>query len=76
MVCPGRPSVHPRRFGHGGGHDTRSRISVLGAGEEEIRSDHALGHHGLLLCHHLPVVLLGLFPGILGTRHKRIYWRS
>ena len=76
MVCPWRPSVHYCRFGHGGRYDTRPRISVLGAGKEEIRSDHALGYYGLLLRHHIPMVLLGLFPSIFGTRNKRLYWRS
>ena len=71
-----RSSVHYCRFGHGAGHDTWSRISVLGAGKEKICSDHALGCHGLLLCRHISVVLLGLFAGILGTRNQRIYWRS
>lgn len=76
MVCPWRPSVHYCRFGHGVGHDTRPRFSLFGASKEEIRSDHALGHHGLLLCHHFPMVLLGLFAGIFGTRNKRLYRRS
>lgn len=76
MVFPRRSSVHYCRFGHGAGHDTRSRLSVLGASKEKIRSDHALGYHGLLLCRYISVVLLGLFAGIFGTRNERIYWRS
>lgn len=76
MVFPGGPSLHHCRFGNGRGHDTRPRISLLGSGKEEIRSDHALGHNGLLLYHHIPMVLLGLFPGVFGTRDKRIHWRS
>lgn len=76
MVCPWRSSVHYCRFGYGGGHDTRPRISLLGAGEEEIRSDHALGYHGLILCHHIPMVFLGLFARLFGARNKRLYWRS
>ena len=76
MVCSRRSSVHYCRFRHGSGHDTRSRISVLGAGKEKIRSDHALGYHGLLLRRHISMVLLGLFTGIFGTRNKWFHWRS
>lgn len=74
MVRPRGPSVHYCRFSHGSGHDTRPWISVLGAGEEEIRPHHALGYHGLLFRHHVSMVLLGLFAGVFGTRNKRIHW--
>ena len=74
MVFPWGPSVYHYRLRHGRGHDTRTRISLLGAGTEEIRSDHDLGYHGLLLRHYVPMVLLGLFASVFGTRDKRFHW--
>ena len=75
MVFPWGPSVYHYRVRHGRCHDTRVRISVLGASKEEIGSHHALGHDGLIFRHHLPMVLLGLFSGIFRPRNKRVHWR-
>ena len=74
MVFPRRPSLYHYRLRHGRGHDTRPRISLLGAGKEKVGFEHDLGLHGLLLGHHLSMVLLGLFAGVFSTRHERFHW--
>ena len=76
MVLPWRSSLYSRCFGHGGSHDTGARIPLLRLGPEEVRSDDDLGYHGLVLCHHISMVLLGLFAGIFSTGDERLYWRS
>ena len=76
MVHLRRPSLHYRGICHGGGHDTRSRFSVLRPRTEEIRAQHDLGLYGQFLDHHVPVVLLGLFVGFFGSGKKWIHWRS
>ena len=75
MVFPWGPSVYHHRFRYGRGHDTRSGFSLLRARKKKVRSDHDLGLHGLLLRHHVPMVLLGLFARILGTGNEWLHWK-
>ena len=76
MVRPRRPSIHYHSLGYGRGYDTRTRISVLGIGTAKVCIDHDMGLHGFILSHYFSMVPVGLFTGILGTRDKRVHWRS
>ena len=76
MVHFRRSGLYHRGFGHGGGHDTGSRIPLLWSGAAKVCSDHDMGLHGLVFRHHFPMVFLGLFSGLFGTRKERLYWRS
>ena len=46
MVRCWRPGLHHCGLGHGGGHDTRPGISVLGPRSAEVSSVDAMGLHG------------------------------
>lgn len=74
MVFTGRPGLHYRSFGYGGGHDTRSGLPILRAGSKEVCSDHDLDVHDEFLRHHVSMVLLGIFFGIFRPRDKRLHW--
>lgn len=76
MVFPGRPGVYHRGFGHGASDDTGARLSLLGVGTEEVSARHGLGLHGLLFSHHVSMVFLGLFAGLLGSGHEWVHWES
>ena len=73
MVLVWRPSLHHRGFGHGGGHDTWSRLSLLWSCAKKVRSEYDLGLHELFLHHHVSMVFLGVFVGILSPGHERIH---
>lgn len=76
MVFARRPGIHPRGFGHGGGHDTRSGLPLFRIGPKKVGPDHDLGLHDEFLRHHLSMVLLGIFAGVLRPRDERFHWRS
>ncbi len=76
MVRPRGSSIHYRSFGDGRGHDTRTRISILGTGTAKVCLNDDMGLHGFILGYYLPMVPVGLFTGILGARDERFHWRS
>lgn len=76
MVQSGRPGLHHRGFGHGVGHGTGSRIPLLGSCAKKVGTLTDLGLHGILLSHHIPMVLLGLFSGLQPVCYQRLHWRS
>jgi hypothetical protein len=73
MVPIRRPSIYHHSLGHGPGHGTGPRIFIFWFGETEIGPQLALGRDGLLFCHHIPVVPLGLFIGIFTQRIERFH---
>ena len=75
MVPVRRSGVHHRGLGHGVGHDTRTRLPVLGPCTKEIGAQFDLGLYGIFLHHYVPMVLLGLLAGFLRQRDQRIHWR-
>ena len=75
MVSIRRSGVYHRGLGHGTADDTRPGLPLFGPGEEEISAEHALGNNGIFLRHHISVVLLGLFAGILDYGNEWLHWR-
>lgn len=76
MVSVRRPSVHHRGLGHGAGYDSWPRIPLLRTRTKEVGFEHDLGLYGIILRHHFPMVLLGLFVGFLAHSNERLHWRS
>ena len=80
MVLSWGPSLYHRGLGHGGTHDSRTGIFVLGPCSTEISLEHGLCLPRFLLCHHVSVVLLGVFIGLLSSsnqwvhRKPRTFW--
>ena len=68
MVHFRRSGLHHRGFGHGGGHDTGARISLLRSGAAKVCSYYDMGLHGLVFRHYFPMVSLGAIHW--PSRHK------
>ena len=75
MVPIRRSSVYHRGFGHGVGHDTRTRLPIFRPCTEKVGTQYDLGLYGLFHYRHIPMVLLGLLAGLLSHGNKRIHWR-
>ena len=73
MVPIRRLGLHHNMFLHGPNHDPGHRLPLLRPRPPQIRVNHDLGRHGLLLHHHLPMVPVGLQPGLLQQRHLRLH---
>ena len=76
MVPARRPGLHHRVGLYGATDGAWDRVPVLRAVAQKVGSLAHMGGHDVLQRHHLPVVLLGLLPGLQQNRHERLHRRS
>lgn len=75
MVPIRRSGVHHRGFGHGVGHDPRTRLPLFRPCTKKISTQYDLGLYGLFHYRHIPMVLLGILAGLFSHGKERIHWR-
>ena len=73
MVLSWRSGVHHHRLSYGHSHGTGPGFPILRPSTQEVRAIDAVVLYDGHLSHYLPVVFLGLLPGLLLHRRQRIH---